>query len=169
MKMKINLEVQKQIELRELYLDRFKKGCFVDIQRIKYEIRKVKSRKNNNKLEVISKRRKEKIILIINGNEVLEMKYKEGLGELLVGITLAITNFIKLILIDRVTAAVALVVCITLVITLILAKIIGCSLPILAKKCKFDPAVMASPFITTIVDAISLFAYFKVATIILGI
>ena len=92
MKMKINLEVQKQIELRELYLDRFKKGCFVDIQRIKYEIRKVKSRKNNNKLEVISKRRKEKIILIINGNEVLEMKYKEGLGELLVGITLELEH-----------------------------------------------------------------------------
>ncbi len=105
----------------------------------------------------------------IEFKDIFKVIFKEFKVSILVGITLAITNFIKLILIDRVTAAVALVVCITLVITLILAKIIGCSLPILAKKCKFDPAVMASPFITTIVDAISLFAYFKVATIILGI
>ena len=105
----------------------------------------------------------------IEFKDIFKVIFKEFKVSILVGITLAITNFIKLILIDRVTVAVALVVCITLVITLILAKIIGCSLPILAKKCKFDPAVMASPFITTIVDAISLFAYFKVATIILGI
>lgn len=105
----------------------------------------------------------------IEFKDIFKVIFKEFKVSILVGITLAITNFIKLILIDRVTVAVALVVCITLVITLILAKIIGCSLPILAKKCKFDPAVMASPFITTIVDAISLFAYFKVATILLGI
>lgn len=55
--MKTKLELQKQLELRELYLKRFEKGNFVDIQRIKYEIRKVKSRKNNNKLEVITKNR----------------------------------------------------------------------------------------------------------------
>ena len=105
----------------------------------------------------------------IEFKDIFKVIFKEFKVSILVGITLAITNFIKLILIDRVTVAVALVVCITLVITLILAKIIGCSLPILAKKCKFDPAVMASPFITTIVDAISLFAYFKVAAILLGI
>ena len=92
MKMKINLEMQKELELRDLYLKRFEKGNFVDIQRIKYEIRKVKGRKNNNKLEVISKKRKEKIILIINGNEVLEMEYKKGLGKLLVGITLELEH-----------------------------------------------------------------------------
>ena len=53
--------------------------------------------------------------------------------------------------------------------TITLAKVIGCSLPMIAKKLKFDPAVMASPFITTIVDACSLLVYFKIATILLGL
>ena len=75
----------------------------------------------------------------------------------------------KLLLFDRVTVQVALVVCITLAVTVLMAKIIGCTLPILAKKIGFDPAVMASPFITTIVDAISLIVYFRVASIFLGI
>jgi magnesium transporter len=64
---------------------------------------------------------------------------------------------------------VALAVCITLCITVVIAKFIGTVLPILAKKIGFDPAVMASPFITTIVDACSLLVYFKVASIILGL
>ena len=59
--------------------------------------------------------------------------------------------------------------CLTLFFTVIVAKIEGCTLPILAKKVGFDPAVMASPFITTIVDAISLFIYFNIAISILGI
>lgn len=83
--MKTKLELQKQLELRELYLKRFEKGNFVDIQRIKYEIRKVKNRKNNNKLEVITKNREGQTILVINGKEVLKMEYKKGLGKLLVG------------------------------------------------------------------------------------
>ena len=53
--------------------------------------------------------------------------------------------------------------------TVVIAKIIGATLPILAKKLKFDPAVMASPFITTIVDAVSLLVYFQIAKLILGI
>ena len=57
----------------------------------------------------------------------------------------------------------------TLAATVVIAKFVGCTLPIIAKLCKFDPAVMASPFITTIVDAISLMIYFRLATIILGI
>ena len=65
--------------------------------------------------------------------------------------------------------SVALVVCLTLVITVIMAKLIGCTLPILAKKVGFDPAVMASPFITTIVDALSLIVYFQIATHLLGL
>jgi magnesium transporter len=60
-------------------------------------------------------------------------------------------------------------VCITLFVTVIIAKLIGCVLPIIAKKVGFDPAVMASPFITTIVDACSLLIYFSVATMLLGI
>ena len=58
-------------------------------------------------------------------------------------------------------------ICITLVVTVFVAKIVGCSLPMLAKKIGFDPAVMASPFITTIVDALSLVIYFQIATVLL--
>ena len=72
-------------------------------------------------------------------------------------------------LIEQVGISISLVVCLTLVFTVMVAKMIGCSLPILAKKLGFDPAVMASPFITTIVDACSLLIYFKVAGAMLGI
>ena len=64
---------------------------------------------------------------------------------------------------------IAAVVCITLASAVIVAKLVGCTLPVLAKKIGFDPAVMASPFITTIVDALSLMIYFTVATRLLGI
>lgn len=101
--------------------------------------------------------------------DIFKVIFKEFRVSILIGITLGITNFFKLLIIDKVSILVALVVCLTLFITLILAKIIGCSLPILAKKCGFDPAVMASPFITTLVDAVSLITYFKIATILLGI
>ncbi len=68
-----------------------------------------------------------------------------------------------------VTPQVALVVCATLMGTVFCAKLVGCSLPLLAKRVGFDPAVMASPFITTIVDAISLLIYFRFASALLGI
>lgn len=58
-------------------------------------------------------------------------------------------------------------VCATMVLTVVVAKVIGCTLPMVAKKLGFDPAVMASPFITTIVDAVSLLVYFEIATILL--
>jgi magnesium transporter len=60
-------------------------------------------------------------------------------------------------------------VCLTLCLTIIIAKLIGCTLPMVAKKIGFDPAVMASPFITTIVDACSLLIYFNIATMLLGL
>lgn len=66
-----------------------------------------------------------------------------------------------------VTLFVAAVVCITMALTVLVAKLIGCVLPMVAKKLGFDPAVMASPFITTIVDAISLLIYFGIAKILL--
>ena len=62
-----------------------------------------------------------------------------------------------------------IVICLALFCTIVVAKLVGCSLPIIAKKIGFDPAVMASPFITTIVDAISLIIYFNIAIVILGI
>ncbi len=105
----------------------------------------------------------------IEFKDIFKVIFKELRVSLIVGITLAIANFIKLLVIDKVSTTIAFVVCITLVLTVCVAKIIGCTLPIIAKKIGFDPAVMASPFITTIVDAVSLFIYFKTAVSILGI
>ena len=70
---------------------------------------------------------------------------------------------------DHITFLVAFVVCLTMVVTIFIAKLVGCTLPMIAKKIGFDPAVMASPFITTIVDAISLVVYFGIASAILHI
>ena len=95
--------------------------------------------------------------------------WKEFRVGIICGITLAAANFCKLLLLDRVSVMVAAVVCLTLLVTLIAAKFIGCVLPMLAKKIGFDPAVMASPFITTIVDAVSLITYFQIATVLLGL
>ena len=69
----------------------------------------------------------------------------------------------------EVTVSVALVVCLTLLLTVVCAKIVGCTLPMAAEKMGIDPAVMAAPFITTIVDALSLLIYFTIATHILGL
>lgn len=101
--------------------------------------------------------------------DLFRVSFKEMRVALLCGITLAAANFVKLLLIDRVTLHVAAVVCLTLVITVFAAKIVGASLPMLAKRIGFDPAVMASPFITTIVDALSLMIYFQIATAMLGL
>ena len=70
---------------------------------------------------------------------------------------------------NPITVAVAAVICLTLICTVFAAKIVGCMLPLLAKKLGFDPAVMASPFITTIVDALSLLIYFRFVTTLLGL
>ena len=109
-------------------------------------------------------------------SDLMRVLWKEFLVSLCCGICLAAANFVKMMLVDRilmnnpaVTPWVALVVCCTLVGTVLCAKLVGCSLPILAEKIGFDPAVMASPFISTIVDSISLLIYFRFATLILGI
>ena len=103
----------------------------------------------------------------IEFSDTLKVIWKEIRASVLIGITLAVANFGKLLLIDKVSTSVALVVCGTLIIVVMMAKFIGCTLPILAKRMGFDPAVMASPFITTIVDAISLFVYFQIAVHVL--
>ena len=105
----------------------------------------------------------------IEFKDILKIIWKEFRVAILTGITLAAANFIKLLVIDKVNMSIASVVCLTLIITIIFAKIVGCTLPLLAKKVGFDPAVMASPFITTIVDALSLITYFQIATILLGL
>ena len=100
--------------------------------------------------------------------------WKEIQTAVLCGVVLAAACFGKIMLIDRlmmgntgITVLVAAVVCITLAVTVLIAKVIGCSLPIFARKLGFDPAVMASPFITTIVDALSLLVYFGIASALL--
>ena len=105
----------------------------------------------------------------IEFKDILKIMWKEFRVAILTVITLAAANFIKLLVIDKVNMSIASVVCLTLIITIIFAKIVGCTLPLLAKKVGFDPAVMASPFITTIVDALSLITYFQIATILLGL
>lgn len=95
--------------------------------------------------------------------------FKEMKVSILVGATLSIANFVKILLIDQTSIEVAFVVCMTLFVTVVVAKLVGCTLPVLASKIGFDPAVMASPFITTIVDALSLIVYFNVAGIFLGL
>lgn len=101
--------------------------------------------------------------------DILKVIWKEFRVSLACGITLTACNFVKLLVFDRVEFMIAIVICITLLMTVIIAKVIGCALPILTKKIGFDPAVMASPFITTIVDAISLLIYFKVASAFIGL
>lgn len=103
----------------------------------------------------------------IEFKDLFKVIWKESRVSLLCGLTLAVANFAKLLILDRLTVMVAFVVCITLMFTVFIAKIIGCSLPMFAKKLGFDPAVMASPFITTIVDALSLLIYFRIAMMLL--
>ena len=106
--------------------------------------------------------------------DILKVLWKEIRVAVLCGVVLSVANFGKMMLVDRlllgnagVTPIVAAVVCTTLALTVLVAKSIGCSLPILAKKIGFDPAVMASPFITTIVDALSLLIYFSVSALLI--
>ena len=109
-------------------------------------------------------------------SDALTVLWKEIRTAVLCGITLAAVCFLKVLLVDRllmgnasISLSVDLVICLALGVTVIMAKIVGCTLPLLAKKLGFDPAVMASPFITTIVDALSLLVYFLFAKTILGL
>ncbi|MBQ1172084.1 MAG: magnesium transporter [Lachnospiraceae bacterium] len=105
----------------------------------------------------------------IEFSDFFKVVWKEIRVALLCGLTLAVANFAKLMIIDCVTMPVAAVVCATLVVAVLIAKLVGSMLPMLAKKIGFDPAVMASPFITTIVDALSLLIYFRIASMVLGL
>ena len=112
----------------------------------------------------------------IEFSDIFQVIWKELRVAILCALTLAVVSFAKIQLIDvlllghtSVTIGVTLVVCLTLALTIIAAKFVGCTLPLLAKKLGFDPAVMASPFITTIVDALSLLIYFAFASVILKI
>ncbi len=104
--------------------------------------------------------------------DIFRIIWKELRASMFLALTVAVVCFAKMMLIDRlyndITWLIALVVSAVLFITIVMAKFIGCMLPLLAKKIKLDPAVMASPFITTIVDALSLIIYCTVAIAIIG-
>ena len=108
--------------------------------------------------------------------DVFTVLWKEVRTAVLCGISLAAVCFLKVLLVDRllmhnesISLSVDLVICLALGVTVVMAKMVGCTLPLLAKRLGFDPAVMASPFITTIVDALSLLVYFLFAKTILGL
>ena len=108
--------------------------------------------------------------------DIFKVLWKEIRVGILCGVSLAAINFVKVLLVDKlimgvdgITLEVDFVISLTLFVEIIFAKMIGCTLPIFAKKLKFDPAVMSSPFITTIIDAVSLLVYFAFATAILRI
>ncbi len=104
--------------------------------------------------------------------DILRVIWKELRASVFLALTVALVCFLKMLLIDNlyndITPLIALVVSAVLFITIVMAKLIGCILPLLAKKIKLDPAVMASPFITTIVDALSLIIYCAIAIAILA-
>lgn len=100
--------------------------------------------------------------------DVFRILWKELRVALLCGVSLAVVNFGKMLLIDDVTTMTALVVSLTVCAVVIVSKLVGGVLPLLVKRIGFDPAVMASPFITTIVDAVSLLVYFGIASALLS-
>ena len=109
-------------------------------------------------------------------SDIFRVIWKEIRVAVLCGLTLAVVNFFKILLFDgmlmgndAITVPVAGVVCLTMVFTILCAKVVGCLLPMIVDRLGFDPAVMASPFVTTIVDAISLLIYFQFARLVLGI
>lgn len=100
---------------------------------------------------------------------ILRVLWKELRVSLLCGIVLGAVMLGKTMLIDRVSFSVAAVIALTVLCTVIVAKLVGAALPILAQRIGLDPTVMASPFITTIVDAVALMIYFNIASTLLGI
>lgn len=105
----------------------------------------------------------------IKTKDVWKILWKEFRVSIIVGITLAIVNFLRILYFDKIGFTMTLVVCLSLFATVVIAKVVGGILPIAAKKLKLDPAIMASPLITTIVDACALVIYFTIATALLHI
>ncbi len=116
----------------------------------------------------------------IHLRDIFKVLFKELRVGLVCGLTLGVVNFVKILLVDYLllgtfsgyefpaVCMISATVCLTMALTVVVAKLVGCTLPILAEALRFDPAVMASPFITTIVDAISLLIYFGATNVFLG-
>lgn len=105
----------------------------------------------------------------ISVKDALKVVWKELRVSIVVGAILSITNFIRIYMFEKVDVLIAATVCFTTFLTIILAKVVGGILPIIAKRANLDPAIMASPLITTIVDAFALIIYFSMASMLLGI
>ena len=105
----------------------------------------------------------------IKTSDVWKILWKEFRVSLIVGFVLAGLNFLRILCFDSVEIKIILVICSSLFFTVVIAKVVGGILPIIAKKLRFDPAIMASPLITTIVDACALMIYFTIATTLLNI
>lgn len=110
----------------------------------------------------------------VDFRDYFRVVWKEIRVGLVCGLSLAAVNFVKIWLIDKtlfkndeITLLIDVAICLTLVVEIIFAKFIGCSLPMLAKKIGFDPAVMSSPFITTIVDAVALLIFFGISSVVI--
>ena len=101
--------------------------------------------------------------------DTLKVIWKEFRVSILVGLPLALINFFRVYLLEGYGMALSITVSVTLLVTVVFAKIVGGILPMIAQKLNIDPAIMASPLITTIVDAISLIFYFSFASWIMGI
>jgi len=101
--------------------------------------------------------------------DILRVVWKELKISSMVGLALSIVNFLRLLYLEGVEFYVSLTVALTLFFTIIVAKLVGGALPIAAKALGMDPAIMASPLITTIVDAVALVIYFSIAAMLLGI
>lgn len=109
----------------------------------------------------------------IQFSDLFKVVWKEIRVSVLVGITLAVACFAKLMAVDQLFRVengywIALIICASMVVTVAIAKTVGCILPMLAKKLKLDPAVVASPFISTIVDALSLMVYCNIAIAVMN-
>mgnify|MGYP000860400684 FL=1 len=105
----------------------------------------------------------------IESDDAGKVVLKELGISLVVGIVLAVVNFFRIYLFDDVGFLVSLTVSITLFVTVVISKVVGGILPMIAQKLNIDPAIMAGPLITTIVDALSLMVYFSIASWLLGI
>mgnify|MGYP000595310615 CR=1 FL=1 len=105
----------------------------------------------------------------ISTHDWYRVLWKELRISIIVGITLSLVNLVRLIFIERVDFMIAVVVSLTTVVTVTCAKLVGGTLPILAKRVGLDPAIMAGPLITTIIDALSLMVYFGIASVLLGL
>jgi magnesium transporter len=105
----------------------------------------------------------------INIKDIFKVVFKEFRVSFIVAIVLSVVNFIRIYYFEKTEFFITLTVCVTLFFTILLAKILGAILPITAKRFNMDPAIMASPLITTIVDAVALIVYFSMAAMFLGI